>query len=364
MKAYIPNKLPLKTLNWERFVHLIGKANYELARFEGILQAIVNPLVLLSPLTTQEAVLSSKIEGTIATIEEVYKYEAKVLKDISDKKQGDIQEIINYRKALNFAVENLNTLPISFNLILDVHSILLNSVRGTNMARGEFRKDQVWIGRPGTPIENATFIPPTSERLMESFTNLENYIHSEEKDILVQLAVIHDQFELIHPFSDGNGRVGRILIPLFLYEKKLLKSPVFYISEYLEANREIYYDRLNQISQADNWDDWIIFFLTAIIEQSKSNTLKAKAILDLYERMKTEVSTIVRSQFSIVALDTLFKQPYFTTSEFITHTKMPKRTAARIVKEFKDKKIIDILIEGSGRRSEIMYFTELYNIIE
>lgn len=363
MKPYLPNNLPLKRLKWESFVHLIGKANYELARFEGILQAIVNPLVLLSPLTTQEAVLSSKIEGTIATIEEVYEYEAKILKDISDKKQGDIQEIINYRKALNFAVEGLNSRPISLNLVLDIHSILLDSVRGTNKARGELRKIQNWLGRPGAKIENATYIPPTPERLMIYFDNFEKYIHYDDKDVLVQLAIIHAQFELIHPFLDGNGRVGRILIPLFLYEKKLLKSPVFYISEYLEANREIYYDRLKQISQDGNWNDWIIFFLTAIIEQSKTNTLKAKAILDLYEKMKIEVSSIVRSQFSIFASDAIFKNPYFTTSEFISYTKMPKSTAARIIKEFKERKIIDVLIEGSGRRPETMYFIELSKII-
>ncbi|MBF0541247.1 MAG: Fic family protein [Nitrospirae bacterium] len=318
MLPYFPNELPLKKLNWESFVHLIGKANYEIARFEGILQAIINHLVLLYPLTTQEAALSSKIEGTIATIEEVYQYEAKVLKDISDKKHNDILEILNYRKALDFAVESLNTRPISLNLILDIHSMLLDSVRGMTKARRELRKTQNWLGRPGTKIENASYIPPSPERLMEAFDNLEKYIHCDELDTLVQLAIVHAQFEVIHPFLDGNGRVGRILIPLFLYEKKLLKSPVFYISEYLEANREIYYDRLNQISHNDNWDDWIIFFLTAIIEQSRSNTLKAKAILDLYEKMKGVVSSIVRSQFSI---------------------------------------------EGSGRRPDIIHFTELDNII-
>lgn len=218
MKPCTPETLPLESLDWEKFIRLIGSANFELARYEGILQGIPNPAVLLSPLTTHEAVLSSKIEGTQATLDEVLEYEASMITD--EQKYEDIKEILNYRQSMVFAVEWLKTKPITLDLFCEIHSILLDSVRGQNKLRGSFRKLQNYIGSPGSPIEEATFIPPSPERVVEFLTNLENYIHYEEKDTLVQLAIVHAQFEIIHPFLDGNGRLGRILIPLFLFEKK------------------------------------------------------------------------------------------------------------------------------------------------
>ena len=213
------------------------------------LQGIINPQVLLSPLTTNEAVLSSRIEGTQASLVEVLEFEASPKVDIQTEKQKDIQEIINYRQAIGMAVEWLEEKPVTLNMIKEIHSILLDSVRGKDKGRGRFRTVQNWIGRPGTPMECAEYVPPEPMRLMEFLSNLEKYIHYEGKDPLVQLAIVHAQFEIIHPFVDGNGRVGRILAPLFLYEKRVLSSPMFYISQYLETNRNLYYDCLKAISQ-------------------------------------------------------------------------------------------------------------------
>lgn len=360
MKPHIPEKLPLKSLNWIEFIHLIGKANFELARYEGILQGINNPSLFLSPLTTQEAVLSSKIEGTEATLEEVLEYEALPRKD--GKKAEDIQEIINYRQAMFYAVNYLRTHPISLNLCRKIHYGLLDSVRGRDKARGEFRKTQNWIGKHGSAIEQATYIPPPPDRLMEFLSNLEDYIHAEEKDRLVQLAIVHAQFEIIHPFLDGNGRVGRILIPLFLVEKGMLSSPVFYISAYLDEHRDIYYKKLNNITQNNNWEEWIAFFLTAVIEQSKGNTQKAKAILDLYEEMKQEIAQLVRSQFSIRALDTIFESPILSATAFIKRSNIPKASAMRILHELKERGILTILVEAKGRRPAVMVFGKLMDI--
>lgn len=365
MKPYEPEKLPLSSLPWADFIGLVGKANAALARYDGILQGIVNPDVLLSPLTTQEAVLSSKIEGTQATLEEVLEFEAfKEMLPVEGAKHADIQEIINYRHAMRQAVVELKNRPISLNLILNIHSTLMDSVRGYNKGRGRFRTVQNWIGTPGAPIENAAFIPPAPDKLMGHLDNFERYIHFDERDSLVQLAVVHAQFEIIHPFVDGNGRLGRILIPLFLFEKGLLASPMFYISAYLEANRSIYYDRLHGISKEGDWRSWVNFFLTAIAEQAIKNTEKAKTIITLYEKMKTTIVKMTPSQFSIQAIDTLFNRPIFKTTDFVQSSGIPRASAMRILNSLKQHKVLLPLREGKGRRASILIFKELIDIVE
>ncbi|MFH1193703.1 MAG: Fic/DOC family N-terminal domain-containing protein [bacterium] len=289
MKPFIPDKLPLKKINWEKFVHLIGNARVEVAHFNGMLESMPNPEVLLSPLTTQEAVLSSKIEGTRATLQEVLEYEADPKQ--RTEKYNDIQEILNYRKAMNFAVKELNAIPLSSRLIKGMHDILLNSVRGQNQDRGNFRRIQVHIG-PDNKIENASYVPPIAGDISEHMSNLDEYFHYSEKDPLVQLAIVHAQFEIIHPFNDGNGRVGRILMPIFLYFKKILSSPMFYLSAYFELHREEYYKKLLGISQKGDWESWIEYFLNAVIEQSKENIKKAKAIHELYDIKKDKIVTL------------------------------------------------------------------------
>lgn len=362
MKPYIPDNLPFESLKWDAFISLIGDANAALARFDGILQGIVNPSVLLSPLTTHEAVLSSRIEGTEATLEEVLEYEAAPTKET--RKIEDIREIINYRKAMNAAVEILKKRPISLNLMKDIHAILLDSVRGQNRGRGEFRTIQNWIGRPGCSIEEATFVPPDPVALINYLSDLEKYIHFEEKDRIIQLAIVHAQFEIIHPFLDGNGRVGRILIPLFLYEKGLLSNPMFYLSAYFEKNRDTYYDKLHSVSAYKDWEGWIAFFMTAVIEQARINSDKARAILGLYNEMKSEITKATRSQFSIQTLDTIFDRPIFRTTDFIQNSGIPKPTALRILNTLQKEKILITLREGSGRRAALLMFGRLLELVE
>jgi len=176
------------------------------------------------------------------------------------EKEKDVQEIINYRQGLRSAERELKDRPMSLNLIKKIHSTLLNSVRGQHKRRGEFRKEQNWIGPPGSPIDEAQYVPPEPGQVDELMSNLEEYIHSDEKDPTVQLAIIHAQFEIVHPFLDGNGRVGRILVPLFLYEKKVLHEPMFYISHYFEKHQEEYYKVLRSISKSGDWENWVSFF--------------------------------------------------------------------------------------------------------
>jgi Fic family protein len=360
-KPYIPQSLPLESVDWVRFITLIGQANAELARYDGTLQGIINPGVLLSPLTTKEAVISSKIEGTQASLEEVLKYEASP--DIKTEKYDDIREIINYREATRFATQWMKEKPITLNLIKQMHGILLDSVRGKDRSRGNFRTSQNYIGKPGVPIEQARYIPPDPLILMEHLSNFEKYFHYDEKDRLVQLAIVHAQFEIIHPFLDGNGRLGRILIPLFLYEKNVLHSPMFYVSEYLESNRDEYYDKLKAISEDRKWDDWIEFFLKAVIEQAKANSIKAKSILDLYNKKKTRITEITHSQYAIKILDTIFARPIFNTTDFIKHSRIPKPSAMRLLRILHKEGILSTLKEGSGRRAEVLMFNKLINIV-
>ncbi len=359
---YVPQLLPLESVDWVRFITLIGQANAELARYDGILQGIINPRVLLSPLTTNEAVISSKIEGTQASLEEVLKYEASP--DVKTEKYDDIREIINYREAMRFAIQWMKEKPITLNLIKQMHGMLLDSVRGKDRSRGSFRTSQNYIGSFGSTIEQASYVPPEPAILMEYLSNFEKYIHYDEKDRLVQLAIIHAQFEIIHPFLDGNGRLGRILIPLFLYEKKVLNSPMFYISEYLENNREEYYAKLRAISENKKWDDWIEFFLRAIVAQAKANSAKAKAILELYGIKKHKLSELTHSQYVIKVLDTMFARPLFSTTDFIKNSKIPKESAIRLLRLLKREKILTTLREGKGRSPEILIFNKLFDIVQ
>ncbi|MBN1795265.1 MAG: Fic family protein [Sedimentisphaerales bacterium] len=362
MRPYTPQKLPLKDLDYNPFVHLVSLSNRQISRFDGIVMNMLNPQILLSPLTTNEAVLSSRIEGTQATFEEVLKFEAEPKKPT--KKYDDIQEIINYRKTLRYAMDRTKDLPLCGRLMREMHNILLDSVRGHNRQRGEFRTSQVHIGPPGCPIEKATYIPPSCEKIGEAISNLEKYLRFDEKDILVQTAILHAQFEIIHPFLDGNGRIGRLLIPLFLYEKKVLSYPSFYMSEYFNNNREQYYDSLNKISKKNDWIQWIIFFLTAVNDQAQVNINRATKILNLYMSSKDKMVKLTHSQFSIQALDFIFNRPVFSSPQFYEGSGIPRPTAARILDILKEAKVLTVIDPGKGRHPTTYAFVELIDVVD
>lgn len=364
MKPYIPDKLPLENIDWTRHVPAIGKAHAAIGRYDGMLQSIVNPDLLLSPLTTQEAVLSSKIEESQATLEDVLEYDADPTEIFEDRKYADIMEVVNYRKAIAYATQKLETHPLSLNFIREIHAILLDSVRGRNKNPGEFRRVQNYIGAPGASIEQATFIPPSPDLVMPSLDNWEKYIHFDEKDVLVQLAIVKAQFEIIHPFLDGNGRIGRLLIPLFLYAKKTLSSPMFYLSAYLESNRDVYYQKLRAVSEAKDWDGWISFFLDAVIEQAEVNISKAKSIHALYEKMKKQIPELTSSKFAINATDALFSAPSLTTASFIEKSGIQKASAIRIIDKLQENGILTEIRKSSGRRAAMYLFEELFEIVK
>jgi Fic family protein len=362
MNPYIPNNLPLDNLDYKRLFAYIGEANAELARYDGLLQGIVNPKVLLSPLTTNEAVLSSKIEGTQATLDDVLEQEAGLFAE--NGKSNDIQEIINYRTTLEQSADYVSLSPISLFLLRQAHATLLDSVRGKDKNPGEFRKDQNWIGKYGCTMEQASFVPPSPFALQEYLEKWEAYVQGNEIDSLLQLAVLHAQFELIHPFKDGNGRIGRLLIPLFLYQKKNLATPMFYLSSYLEANREEYYARLSSISHAGDWDGWIEFFLKAIIAQAKENTHKVHQIMKLYANMKDKITATTHSQYAIQALDVIFTRPVFKTTGFVALMGISKQTSMGLLRQIREAGDLKIIRQGRGRQASILMFPALLAITE
>ena len=362
MQPYIPSELPLKELDYQRLFALVGDANAELARYDGLLQGIINPAIMLSPLTNEEAVLSSKIEGTQATVDEVLEHEAGLIKE--GEKYKDIQEIVNYREALRSANHYLDERPITLSFVRELHKVLLNSVRGQNKTPGEFRKEQNWIGFAGCTMEEASFVPPNPLQLQDHLEAWQKYLESNDIDLLLQVAVMHAQFELLHPFKDGNGRIGRILIPLFLYQKKKLSQPMFYLSSYLESHRDEYYYHLQQISKAGDWDGWIAFFLKAITEQAKENNRKVKAIMGLYEDMKEQIYNVTHSQYGMQVLDAIFNRPIFKTTDFVTETGIHKPTAMGLLRQLKQQGILSELKEGRGSRAAVLCFPQLINIAE
>ena len=362
---YHEGQFPPKDLDWARLVSLIGPANAAVARYDGILAAIPNAHVLLSPLTTQEAVLSSRIEGTQATMGEVLEYEARGdKKEPSTSKEADIWEILNYRKAMRTATDMLNDLPLCQRIVLKSHKIMLNSVRGHGKSPGQYRKIPNWIGPPGCTIEKAHFVPISAEKLPDAMGAWEKYLHATAPDRLVQLALLHAEFEALHPFLDGNGRLGRMLIPLFLYQAKLIKQPMFYISAYLESHRDEYYDRLLAVSRDNDWSGWCAFFLQVVRIQAEENLAKAQAILDLYNRMKTRFAELTHSQYSIHALDWVFEWPIFKSSDFVHSANIPEPTAKRILQVLKQNEILKTVLQGGGRKAAVLAYSKLLNIAE
>jgi Fic family protein len=362
---YHTGHFPPTDINWSELVSFIGKANGAVARYDGLLKAIPNPTVLLSPLMTNEAVLSSRIEGTQATLNEVLTYEAQEKDRLSPQspKDADMQEISNYRQAMRFAEQKLEELPLSQRLIKDAHEILLSGVRGQNKAPGKYRSIPNWIGPVGCVMDDARYVPPDANTLPDSMSVWEKYIHTEERDPLVQLAVIHAEFEALHPFLDGNGRLGRMIIPLFLYQVRILQRPAFYISAYLEAHRNIYYEKLLAVSRDNDWMGWCRFFLEAIQIQSEDNFNKATKILDLYNEMKLRLAKATESKYAIHTLEWIFGNPVFSMSTFIQRTKIPRSTATRIVQRLADDGTLSQIRAASGRSPAIMAFDALLNTV-
>jgi Fic family protein len=360
---YHVGKFPPVSLDWNRLIPVIGTANAAVARYDGLLQGIPNPRILLAPLTTQEAVLSSRIEGTQATMGEVLGFEAGA-EEASPSKRNDIYEVLNYRQAIQEAERLMKELPLSQRVLQAAHEVLLEGVRGQHKDPGAYRRVPNWIGPMNCTEEQARFVPINAGDLPTAMGEWEKFLHADGHDKLVQLAIAHAEFESLHPFLDGNGRLGRMLVPLFLWEHKLIHTPMFYLSAYLEARRAEYYDRLLAVSRDDDWTGWCLFFLEAIRSQADENMQKARAILGLYNELKVKVVEWTHSQYAVMALDWIFGRPIFGGPTFAKTVAIPEPTAKRILTVFRTEGLLVYVREGRGRRSAIFSFPQLLNIAE
>jgi Fic family protein len=362
-KPCTPDQLPLADLPWRELLPLTGRANAALARYDGMLQTLPNPAILLSPITVNEAVLSSRIEGTQATLDEVLGFDAGI--EPPEARRGDIEEISNYRIAVQIAEAELADRPLSLSMIKAVHQRLMQGVRGRDKTPGAFRVDQNWIGRAGAPIERARFVPPSPLILPQALENWETHLGTADEDPILQAAIAHAQFEILHPFKDGNGRIGRMLIPLILYQSKALSRPMFYLSEYLEAHRDVYYDRLLAITDRGDWHGWIEFFVGALIAQAESNLDKAKGVRDLYAQMRQRFVETTHSQFAMAAVDAFFMRPIISAPEFARVAGFNNRvTANNMLRQLASAGLIRRVRTGAGRTPSIYTLPNLINITE
>ena len=364
MQPYIPRPFPPSNLALEPILALVGRANASLARYDGLLESLVNPQVLLSPLLMKEAEFSSRIEGTIATANEVYQREAG--EDFGPEKAADIQEVLNYRHTLRMAGDSIQKRPVSLHLIRQMHETLMSGVRGKNKNPGNFRDTQNWIGPRGCSMEEATYVPPPPFTLDDLLDNFIQYLNAQQDDIdpIVQTAMMHAQFEMIHPFDDGNGRIGRILIPLFLTQKHCLVSPTFYISRYLESHREEYNGRLELISKDGDWLGWIRFFLEALVEQANNNLYLIRQVIQLYEDKKREISALLHTDQAIHVVDLLFDTPVFRATDVHLRLGIQRQRAANYIRALREAGIIIEIRPARGRRAALLSFEDLWRITD
>ncbi len=356
---------PPTNIDWARLVPLIGASNRALARYDGLCQAMPNAAVLLSPLTTQEAVLSSRIEGTNVTMAEVLEIEAGAGGSVSAQKRADAEEIGNYRRALGFASHEIRDKPLTPHLLRQAHQLLMDGVRGRDKQPGAFRNDQNWIGPAGCTIEQASFVPIPQPQLQTGLDRWAAYAASNsEPDPLVQLAVLHAEFEALHPFRDGNGRLGRMIIPLFLFERGVLSGPNFYMSGYLEARRDEYIELMRDISRSGSWTPWCAFFLEGILAQASANQAKAQAIVNLYQAMLTRVADLTHSEHAARAVDFLFRVPVFASTMLGDGAGIPRKAAERFVPLLRDAGILEVVRSAAGNRPAILAFAQLVDIAD
>jgi Fic family protein len=355
-KAFIPTPLPPDPpIAWdEELQNLLSKADMALGRLDGIATILPNPDLFVAMYVRKEAVLSSQIEGTRATLLDIFDYET------TGEIAKDVDEVVNYVRAMNRGLERLRTLPLSLRLIREIHEELLKGVRGEHRTPGEFRTSQNWIGPPGSTINNALFIPPPPHEMSAAMGDLEKFIHKGDNlPALVKNALIHAQFETIHPFLDGNGRVGRLLIAFILTHDDILKRPLLYLSYYFRRNRQEYYDRLNNIRNKGDWEGWLKFFLTGVYEVSKQAAETAQKIIALQERDRARV---FHSPNGLKLVDHLFLNPLVTIHEIRRLTGISHATASRLTKQLIELGILDE-ITGYARNQKFLY-KEYFNILK
>ena len=351
-ECFVPHDLKYLKFNIdEEFQNLINRAYLLLGRLDGMATTLPDINLFVSMYVQKEAVISSQIEGTQASLIDVLQ------KDRKNEKIKDTEEIVNYIKATNYAFKRLEELPLCMRLIKETHSILLSGVRGNEKSPGEFRKSQNWIGYAGCKLNTASFVPPAPGEMEKSLTDLEKYIH-EDSFIpnLIKIALIHYQFETIHPFLDGNGRMGRLLIVLFLKERGLIEYPVLYLSYFFKKNRNKYYELLNNVRVKGEFEEWIKFFIKGICEISEDAISSIQKIIELKKADIEKIRNIPKGNISNLLLiyDYLLRHPFLETEDIRRLSDLSKPTVNKLLETLIELEILE-LVEEKKRYKQYVY---------
>jgi Fic family protein len=354
----VPNPLPPK-LTWSpELVSAAIDAGHVLGRLAGQGEKLPNPHLLIRSFVRREAVLSSKIEGTQATLGELLADEAGAA---VERAPDDLKEVRNYVVALEKGVARLDKMPLSLRLVRELHHTLMKGVRGDSAAPGEFRRIQNWIGPPGTTVANARFVPPPPNELPACLDAWEKHLHDRDLPPLLQAALLHYQFEAIHPFIDGNGRVGRLLITLFLVEREILPSPLLYLSAFFEATRRDYYDLLTAVSERGEWEPWVLYFLRGAAHQGKDALERVAKINDLREKWRKRLAS--RQTTKVMRLlDRITGNPFITVSGAAAELGVAFTTAQRTIDVLLEQKIL--VQSDRARRDRVYVAKALLDILD
>lgn len=339
--AFIPASLPPAKKYTPEVVLSLSRADSALSELSGLGKYLPNPYLLTNAYIRREAVLSSRIEGTRAGLSDMWLEEFDPKEN--ESKDPDLHEVNNYVVAMEYGIQRLSELPLSLRLIREIHEKLMKGMRGDQATPGEFRRSQNWIGLAGSTLTNATYVPPPPEEMKACLANLESFLQNRNQfPELIQYCLLHEQFEVIHPFLDGNGRVGRLLITLFLIERSRLTQPLLYLSSYFESHRQEYYTYLQKVKTDGDWNNWILFFLNGITETAQQAARQANQITTLRERYLQE---LLKTPKAVALIDPLFQNSYMTIARVTQLLNITHPTARQVIKVMEDA---GVLQEATG----------------
>jgi Fic family protein len=358
--AFVPDPLPPTIqIDWE-LATLIADATGKVAELAGIARTLPNPHLLIRPFIRREAVLSSRIEGTQASLSDLLAFEG--VEQSTEARSDDIQEVFNYVDAMEYGLSTLASTPVCLRTIKEMHSILMKGTRGDGLRAGDFRTVQNYIGKPGCNIKTARYVPPPITDMMPLLNQFEKFIHQKgQLPPLVKFALVHYQFESIHPFLDGNGRVGRLLTTLLLCSEGLLPQPLLYLSAFFEHHRSDYYDLMLAVSQTGDWEEWISFFLRGIVQQSKDAVSRSTKLQDLRQTYQDRFVT-ARTNLLPRFIDYLFHSPFTSVGRAATHLDITPRAAQKNIDKLVEDGVLD---EVTGRqRNRVFRAKEIMEILD
>lgn len=357
-RTFHPDALP-PVVEWTpRLVRTLSEADQVLGRLAGEGRRLPNPHLLIRPFVQREAVYSSRIEGTQSTLGELLAAEAGATVERSPE---DLREVGNYVAALNHGIKRLDTLPLSIRLVNELHEKLMHGVRGDHATPGELRRSQNWIGPAGCTLANATYVPPPPDIMMECLGEWETFLHDQSLPALVHAAMAHYQFEAIHPFLDGNGRVGRLLITLLLHHRGVLPMPLLYLSAFFEATRRDYYDALQGVTERSAWEEWLLYFLNGVARQSEDALSRAQRLNQLVDQWRQSISGDA-SPAALRLLDFLAVNPFMTVRKAEEKLGVAYNTAAAALRLLNKRHIIIQI--NDARRDRVFCAQALLDILE